>query len=212
MLELIGAAGAIAAATLSPGPNNFVVMRAAARGGVRGALPAIAGIVSGSLLLLAVAMGGAGALFAAVPPARRVLAVAGCGYLSWLGVRLVAAAGRERPAGFENVEGEREPASGVAFSASVGGLLAFQFLNPKAWVLVLTACAAAPARLDGVTLYLGLGALLLIIAPVSLLLWALLGAGVERLLGWRAERRWLDRGLGALLVASALLLLVEAWR
>jgi threonine/homoserine/homoserine lactone efflux protein len=206
MLDLLGAAGLIAAATLTPGPNNLVVMRAAARGGVRGALPAIAGVVLGSLALLAVVAAGAGTLFIAVPQARQVLAVAGCSYLVWLGARLFASARDAVPADTHN-----GAAGGGRLPAGVGGLVAFQFLNPKSWVLVLTATAAVPAAVGALGLFLRLGPLFLLIATPSLLLWALFGAGVERLLGRRRERRWLDRGLAALLIASALLLLVEAW-
>ncbi len=71
MEALIGAAGAIAAAALTPGPNNFVVMRTAARGGLAGALSAIAGVVLGSLALLAVVVAGAGAATPCHTCARR---------------------------------------------------------------------------------------------------------------------------------------------
>lgn len=214
MLDLLGVAGVIAAATLTPGPNNFVVMQAAQRG-VRAALPAIAGVVIGSLALLAVVVAGAGALFAAAPRARQVLAVVGCSYLVWLGARLLGV-GRRRAvspgAGVAAGPPQPDPGAGGGRSpAGVAGLIGFQFLNPKSWVLVLTATATAPAALGPMGLFLRLGLLFLLVATASLLLWALLGAGVERMLGQSRERRWLDRGLGALLVASALLLLVEAW-
>lgn len=205
MLDLFGAAGVIAAATVTPGPNNFVVMRAAARGGLRGALPAILGVVLGSLALLGVVVAGAGALFNAVSYARQVLALAGCSYLVWLGARLFAGGD------VEPVSAEQTAVAGNALPAGVAGLVAFQFLNPKSWVLVLTATAATSPTLGPLSLFLRLGLLFVLIATPSLLLWALFGAGVERVFGKPPRRRWLDRGLGALLVASALLLLVEAW-
>jgi threonine/homoserine/homoserine lactone efflux protein len=194
-----------------------VVRRAAAGGGVRGALPAIAGVVLGSLALLAVVVAGAGVLFTAVPLARGVLAVAGCSYLVWLGARLLLAGrGEARPDPPANgaaapVEPRHQAPRGDALPAGVAGLAIFQFLNPKSWVLVLAATAAAPVALGPLSLFLRLGLLVLFIATGSLLLWALLGAGLERVLGQRREREWIDRGLGALLVASALALLVEGW-
>ena len=91
MVEIASLAGMIGAATLTPGPNNLIVMRTAADRRIRGVRGQIAGIASGSLALLAVATFGAQALFTAVPGARLALSVAGCLYLAWLGLRLATA-------------------------------------------------------------------------------------------------------------------------
>lgn len=209
MSPLVGIAGVIAAAALTPGPNNLVVLRTAARAGVRGALPAIAGVVLGSLAMMTLAMAGAAALFATAPAARLALASAGCAYLCWLGARLFVG---------DRVVGDRAAAEAGAepsdqrLPAGVVGLFAFQFLNPKSWVLVLTATAAASASLAGLALFATMAALLAVITTTSLLLWAALGVAVERRWSAPAHRQRLDRALGALLLASALLMLVEAWR
>lgn len=208
MSPLLGVAGVIAAAALTPGPNNLVVLRTAARGGVRKVLPAIAGIVLGSLALLTLAVLGAVAIFAAAPPARLVLASAGSVYLCWLGARLLTGG----PPGNAGSEEAPEPGPEPALPAGVLGLFVFQFLNPKSWVLVLTATAAAAAQLGGLALFATMAALLVSITTASLLLWALLGAAVERRWSAPAHRQRLDRALGALLVVSAVLMLVEAWR
>jgi threonine/homoserine/homoserine lactone efflux protein len=190
---LIGAAGTIAAAALTPGPNNLVVMRTAARGGLAGALPAIGGIVLGSLALLAVVVAGAGAVFDAVPRLRAALAIAGCLYLVYLGARLLLS-GADAGTG-----------SQVRLPVGVAGLFGFQFLNPKSWVLVLTATAATPAGWGAVARFAQLGALFAVISTACLLLWATLGAA-----GGGRAGPWLDRLSGGLLIASALLLLAEA--
>ena len=52
-------AALIALGALTPGPNNLVVLGAGARGGLWAALPPIAGIVAGSLAMLAVVAAGA---------------------------------------------------------------------------------------------------------------------------------------------------------
>jgi threonine/homoserine/homoserine lactone efflux protein len=231
MDALIGAAGAIAAAALTPGPNNFVVMRTAARGGLAAALPAIAGVVLGSLALLALVVAGAGAAFDAVPHLRAALAIAGCLYLVWLGARLLrggadggsgpatapdaqdAQMAQDRQAAqdgkpIENLQAARETPraadSQERLPAGVAGLFGFQFLNPKSWVLVLTATAATPAGWGGLARFGRLAALFAIIPTVCLLLWAAMGKATA------AAGTWLDRILGALLIASALLLLAEA--
>jgi len=227
---LIGAAGAIAAAALTPGPNNFVVMRTAARGGLAAALPAIAGVVLGSLALLALIVAGTGAAFDAVPHLRAALAIAGCLYLVYLGARLMrggsdkgtepapapvpeaqdaqAAQDAQDSKPTENLPASRETTRAAdlheRLPAGVAGLFGFQFLNPKSWVLVLTATAATPAGWSGLARFGWLAALFAIIPTLCLLLWAALGKTTA------AAGTWLDRILGALLIASALLLLAEA--
>jgi hypothetical protein len=116
----------------------------------------------------------------------------------------------------------------------VAGLFGFQFLNPKSWVLVLTATAATPASWSALARFGQLAALFAVIPTVCLLLWATLGkatataaaaatakhegpgtglareaGGATSAGGGRAGQR-LDRILGALLIVSAILLLVEA--
>ena len=53
MYRLFAVCGLLCVAAITPGPNNLVVLRASSQGGIRAALPAIAGIVLGGLLLLA---------------------------------------------------------------------------------------------------------------------------------------------------------------
>jgi threonine/homoserine/homoserine lactone efflux protein len=182
----------LAAGTLSPGPNNFIVMRAAARGGLAAALPAIAAILLGSVVLLALAGSGAGA-FARWPLLRQAIAIGGSLYLLWLGVSLM----------------RTQAASDTVPVAPSGALalFAFQLLNPKAWTLALTLVAAQTTpRIFEILqrlapLYVG-------IAAVSLALWAALG-GVLRRTGLRpAQQCWMERAFGASLALGAVLLLL----
>lgn len=191
MSPLIAIAGLILVAAITPGPNNLVVLRTAARAGVAGTTPAIVGIVLGGLLMLALAAAGLGAAFVALPALRSGIAVAGSLYLACLGVTLMRA-----------VPDADTPA---ALPAGVLGLLGFQFLNPKSWAMVLTATAALPA--GDFASWLQLAALFVAIPVPCLLLWSAFGAVMAvRLADPRARRRF-DRAMGALLLASALALL-----
>jgi threonine/homoserine/homoserine lactone efflux protein len=184
-------------AAITPGPNNLVVLRAAGHAGLRGALPAIAGIVCGGLLLLAVTALGAGAVFAAHPPLRRLAGAIGALYLIWLGLSLCAAGVAPRHAA----------ATSTALPAGSLGLIGFQFLNPKSWVIVLTVLAAMPVT--GLRDCLPLAGLFVLIPTLCLLLWAALGAWLARWLVRPRVRRGVDIVMGALLVACAFLLLIE---
>jgi threonine/homoserine/homoserine lactone efflux protein len=200
---LLATTGLLLAGAITPGPNNFVVLREAARGGWRGALPAIAGVVAGSLALLLLATGGAGAALAAVPRLAPAIATAGGLYLAWLGIRLIAS----RPRG----DGE-ESAASDGLPAGTWGLFVFQFLNPKAWLLALTVTASVQPELGTVRALPTLAVLFAVVPALCLGLWAWAGVALARRLERPEVRIRLDRTMGSLLSASALLLLIDTWR
>ncbi|HVR81220.1 MAG TPA: LysE family translocator [Luteimonas sp.] len=194
---MIGAAGLIAVAAITPGPNNLIVMRAAAHSGFMGALPAIAGIVAGGLAMLLLVMAGADVVFAAEPRLHRVITVGGGVYLCWLGVSLVMG-GFAKP-GAHGVTPARTLPAGAA------ALFGFQFLNPKSWVMVLTVTAGVRGGAEASQVFLPLAALFTVIPALCLALWCSLGV----LMTTRPRvRSWLDRVMGVLLVVSALLLVL----
>ncbi len=171
MSDLFTIVSLLGVAAITPGPNNLVVWRAANRAGLRGAMPAIVGVVLGGLLLLAVMALGAGTAFAAHPSLRGWARVAGSLYLAWLGLSLCAA----------GLAPTRAGAAEPALPAGTPGLIGFQFLNPKSWVMVLTVLAAWPAA--GLRDYLPLAGLFVLIPGLCLLLWAVLGACTRALAG-----------------------------
>jgi threonine/homoserine/homoserine lactone efflux protein len=197
MHSLMAAAGFITAAAVTPGPNNLLVMRAAADGGTTRALPAIAAILLGSLVLLALVGAGGGAMFERYPVVRTTATIAGALYLGWLGLRIVLSAGQA-------AAGEARNRAGLPVSAP--GVFALQFLNPKGWVMVLTAVGGAQADMSAIAAIAWLAPLFVVILTTCLLLWALCGARLAKSLARPRFRLWFDRSMGGLLVACAILL------
>lgn len=182
-------------AAITPGPNNLVVLRAAAHSGMAGAIPAIAGIVTGGLALLGLIAAGAGAALAAEPRLQTVMAAGGCLYLAWLGLRLVARASSPAPAA---------ASSGPPVGAGALALFGFQFLNPKGWMMVLTATAA-----PGVAFW-QLAALFAVIPPICLALWSVSGAALSGQLARPRVALWFDRAMGIVLLGCAIALGADA--
>ncbi|MEJ7600065.1 MAG: LysE family translocator [Kofleriaceae bacterium] len=178
-------------AAITPGPNNLVVLRAAARGGARAAIPAVVGIVTGGLVLLGIVVAGAGAVFAVEPGLRIAVTIGGCGYLSWLGLRLI--------------RGASEKAAEAARHEGALALFGFQFLNPKAWMMVLTTTAA-----DANIALWQLAAVFVIVPFACLALWAGCGAALTGYLARPRAAARFDRAMGVLLVVSAIGLALSA--
>jgi homoserine/homoserine lactone efflux protein len=196
MDALIAAAGILLVGAITPGPNNFVMMTAGARAGIAGAFAALAGIILGTLAMTAIVVFGAGAAFAAEPRLRTAITAAGCLYLAWLGLSLFAAS--DTTAASASPRETRLP-------SHVAGLFFFQFLNPKAWAMVLTVTSGVHSGVG--TARIGyLIALIVLIPAVCLALWAWLGALMTRGMARPRAALWFERSMGALLVLSALLL------
>lgn len=197
MNHLLTLASLLCVAAITPGANNLLVLRVAGQQGMRGALPAIAGIVLGGLLLLAVAALGASNVFAAYPSLQRRVGLMGALYLAWLGIALFIHAITARRV--DSSTTEHVP------PMSIFGLIGFQFLNPKSWVMVLTTLATTPVT--GLQGYLPFAALFVLIPMSCLLLWTALGAWLARWLVRPIVRRGVDAVMGVLLAACAIPLL-----
>src|SRR6476646_1002952 len=79
--------------SITPGPNNIMLMLSGTRFGLRATLPHLFGVASGFCLLVVMCCAGVGALVAAYPVLRIAMGVA-CGvYLLWLAAALL----RKRP-------------------------------------------------------------------------------------------------------------------
>jgi threonine/homoserine/homoserine lactone efflux protein len=187
--------GVLVVAAITPGPNNFMVMEASARGGAAAASSVVLGIVLGSLGLLALVSLGVGSLIHTYPRLSLVLSLIGGAYLAWLGASLIL-----RRAG----TGANENRHGMP--TSLLGVAMFQLFNPKAWMLIMTAVAA----LGGAGSVLRLAALIAVISSACLSIWALAGTAASRWLSRPRARLWFDRTMGALLALSAAGIIFDA--
>jgi threonine/homoserine/homoserine lactone efflux protein len=139
--------------SLSPGPDDVLVLRSSLRGGTRLGLATVAGVAVGSMAWGAAAALGLGAVVAASAPAHDVLRVAGACYLVGLGLAPVLSrvARRSRhlvPAGAPTV-GMSSSDPGTTGGAFAAGALS-DALNPKIGLFYVTVVpqfvpAGAPA-------------------------------------------------------------------
>jgi threonine/homoserine/homoserine lactone efflux protein len=190
--EILWALAAFAfVAGITPGPNNLMLMTSGVRYGFGATLPHLAGVILGFALMVAVVGLGLDLLFERFPQILPIMRVAGSLYMIWLALRIALA----KPIG------KAEPGSGrpIGFFAAAG----FQWLNPKARVMALSALATYSGVVDGYTLSVLLIAALcgLIAIPCSGV-WALFGASLSRLLMDPRVTRPFNWTMAALLVVS----------
>jgi threonine/homoserine/homoserine lactone efflux protein len=128
--ELLSALAMFAfACSITPGPNNTLLLASGANFGLRASLPHMAGVSVGFMVLLTVVGLGLGGLFTAYPVLHILLAWAGTLYLLYLAAKI--ALSRRLGVG----KGGSRPMRFVEATA-------FQAVNPKAWVMALGAMTA----------------------------------------------------------------------
>jgi threonine/homoserine/homoserine lactone efflux protein len=155
----------------TPGPNNIMLTASGANFGFVKTLPHIAGIVAGvALLNLCIGLG-LGALFQQFPIVQQTLKVAGSAYLLWLSFKLLGFS-------YVNDEGNKNAKPFSFFQA-----LSFQYFNPKAWVMVISANASF--SLSGEQYWVSVWFIILVFAlvgPPSIMIWAAFGQIIKRYL------------------------------
>ena len=78
--------------TITPGPNNIIVMTIAARSGLQHALKAISAVIAGSMLVILLVWAGLGLIINQRPVIQTAILLAGLAYLFWMGLNLIASA------------------------------------------------------------------------------------------------------------------------
>jgi threonine/homoserine/homoserine lactone efflux protein len=117
----------VVAATATPGPNNLLLLASGMRVGLWRTMPFVLGISLGFSVLLVAVGYGLGQMFERFPPLHLGLKLAGTGYFLYLAWTLV----RPATAGKGGDRGDPGFWTGVTFQA----------VNPKAWLMCITAIA-----------------------------------------------------------------------
>ncbi|MFN3318256.1 MAG: LysE family translocator [Allorhizobium sp.] len=177
------------ATSITPGPNNMMLFASGVNFGFRRTIPHMLGIGAGFLsLLLGVGLG-LGALLSAYPPAFIALKVAGGLYLLWIAWKI----GSSRSMG----EGDAK-----ARPMTFLGAAAFQWVNPKAWVMAITAMAVYPNP-EQYALTVAIVALVFAAVNVpSVSTWAGFGSALREWLSVPVRLKWFNITMAVLLVLS----------
>lgn len=187
--------------SITPGPNNMMMLASGVNFGFRRSVPHWLGICGGFTFMLCAVGLGLHTLLADHPALYDVLRYAGSAYLVWMAWRLATATAA--PA----VQDEDAPVS-EARPLGVWGAAAFQWVNPKAWVMAVTAMSAyLPARaqaIDVVTLALLFG----VINLPCVACWAGGGAALRRFLQDPLRLRIFNISMALALLASLYPMLV----
>lgn len=176
--------------SITPGPNNVMVMASGANYGTRRTVPHMLGISIGFGVMVLLTGLGLSGLFHLYPVTLTILRWASILYLVYLAWRVATASAPEerratgRPLGF------------------LGAAL-FQWVNPKAWALALSTIGAyLPDPAPGPALLAGV--VFAIVSLPCVLLWTMLGEALREFLSEPRRLRVFNILMAGLLIASLL--------
>ncbi len=188
-IELLSALAVFAFVTsITPGPNNLMLMASGANYGFRRTVPHMLGIGIGFTLMLLMVGAGLMRVFDAWPPAHDVLKVVSVAYMLWLAWKTATAAGISK-----------SDAHGRPMTFLQGA--AFQWVNPKAWAMSLTAITVYAPDRSGLAIL----AVALVFGAINLpsvSTWTIAGQQMARVLTNHARRRAFNWTMALLLIAS----------
>ncbi|MEP7312234.1 MAG: LysE family translocator [Pseudomonadota bacterium] len=183
--------------SITPGPNNLLVMRSGARFGLQPTTRHILGVETGMVGLLLLAHIGLGALLLALPMAFEVLRWACFGYLLYLAWVTLRDPG-------PSAAGSGASAQPMGFTQAA----LFQLVNPKAWMMAVTGVSAFnTAGSPGAGDLAAVIAVFLAIGFPCVMTWALWGAAIHRVLHKASARRVFNISMAVLVAGSAVLML-----
>ncbi|WP_339760829.1 LysE family translocator [uncultured Hoeflea sp.] len=173
----------------TPGPNTMMLFASGVNFGFRNTVPHMLGIAIGFLALLLAVGFGLGALLTTIPALYLVLKILGGGYLVYIAWRIATS---------NTLPEARAGAQPMTFIEAA----AFQWVNPKAWVMLVTAMGiyTDPDHYADTVMLIFLAFAIATIPCVSA--WAGFGSVLRSWLADPVRLKWFNISMAVLLVAS----------
>jgi threonine/homoserine/homoserine lactone efflux protein len=190
-------------ASVTPGPNNLMLMASGVNFGLKRSIPHMLGILVGFVAMTFGVGLGLGAALKAAPVLYAGLRWISIGYLLWLAWKIATA-----PTGFKDAPGAATPLALAPMSFA--GAALFQLVNPKAWMTILSAVAAFSVTSNYQSSIVVIAAVFALVSVPSILIWTMCGIGLRSFLANPVRLRVFNVAMALVLVASITPLMSEA--
>ncbi|WP_299138794.1 LysE family translocator [uncultured Tateyamaria sp.] len=188
-LELLSALAVFAfVSSITPGPNNLMLMASGANFGFRRTIPHMLGVGLGFVFMVLLVGAGLVQVFDAYPVSHTILKGASVLYLLWLAWKIAHAA-------------PSDASSNTGTPMTFLQAAAFQWVNPKAWTMALTAVTVYTPDTSVWAIAIVAAVFGAINLP-AVSSWTLLGQQMARILTNPARLTAFNWSMAVLLVAS----------
>ena len=182
--------------SITPGPNNLMLMLAGTRFGFAQTVPHLLGVTGGTVLVICTTYAGLGTLMLGHPRVVDCMTLACALYLLWMATRLLGLGARS--AANANPVDRPRP-------MQVHEAVMFQFVNPKVWTMAVAASSIAARFPFSPAVSMTVVALTTaIVNSPCIALWAACGKVIRRRLEDARTRRIFDGFMALLVVLTAI--------
>ena len=178
--------------SITPGPNNLMLMTSGTNFGFVRTIPHMLGVSVGFTVMIVLVGAGLAKIFELYPIAHLILKYASCAYLVWLAWKIATS---PPPGAKSGAEAQAKPMTFIQAAL-------FQWVNPKAWTMALTAVSAYTLPTDPVASLLIVAAVFGAINLPSVGSWTLLGTQLRRFLSDPLKLRIFNVTMAVILVAT----------
>ncbi|MBR8342349.1 LysE family translocator [Burkholderia ambifaria] len=175
--------------SITPGPNNTMLLASGVNFGFRRTMPHLFGISIGVAILMLCVGFGLGEAFRRMPVLYTILEIASVAYLLYLAWRI-------------GTSGEVKAQGAKPRPMTLLEAAAFQWVNPKAWMMVLTAATTVRLSADYGMNAAWMAVVFILIGFPCICLWAAFGLGLRRFLSNRRALRIFNVTMAVLLILS----------
>jgi len=181
--------------SITPGPNNLMLMLAGTRFGFARTVPHLIGVTGGAVLVICITYAGLGTLMLGHPRVVDGMTIACALYLLWMAARLLGLGSRSA-VGDDQADRSRPMRLHEA--------VMFQFVNPKVWTMAVAAAGIAarfpfPPAVSMTVVALTTA----IVNSPCIALWAACGKVIRRRLEDGRTRRIFEGSMALLVVLTA---------
>lgn len=196
MQDLVPISLFILATTLTPGPNNFLIMNSGLKFGIKKSLPHYLGICFGFPIMMLIVALGFGAMFVKYYWLKEGLKIIGSIYMLYLAWQILASSANPR------VFKASKPFS--FFKAVM-----FQWINPKAWLMAISAISIFSITNNYFTNAAAISGLFFLACLPCIGVWLVFGAFLQKVLTEEKHQRWFNITMAVCLVASIAMILLD---
>jgi threonine/homoserine/homoserine lactone efflux protein len=181
---------------ITPGPNNLMLLSSGVNFGFRRSIPHMLGVDLGFAAMVGLVGIGLDAAFSQFPALLPTMRYAGAAYMLWLAVKIALAG----PVGDSDYQGR---------PLSFFGAAAFQWINPKAWVIAISALTAYAVSENYTRSVLIVAIVTGLVTAPCIAAWVSFGTAMRRVLSNPRFVRPFNIAMALLLVASIVPVLTE---
>ncbi len=184
---------------MTPGPNNIMLLSSGLTFGYKRTLPHIFGVMFGFAFMVVLVGLGMGVIFERFPSIFKVLKIIGILYLFWMAYKIANSDG-----GYEiDKKNQSNPFTFLQAAA-------FQWVNPKAWIMAITAISVFVISNENSLLQvLTIAFIYLLSGVISTNSWALGGVMLKKVIKNKKSVKIFNITMAILLVGSVVPFIFE---